>query len=106
MCPRLVYSEGFLFCSNCVKHFKAEDCPIHHSATQKFPICPECPGVWRMRTGPHNKRWYVYYQKVIKPNFEKNKDVIVKYKWDHPRRVVGKRKKNRQARAANNNKKE
>lgn len=84
--PRLNYALGYLYCSKCKKHFKQEECPLYQSITQKYPICPTCPEKWRLRKRPHNKRWFVYYNRVTKPQFEKDKEIIVKYKWDHPRK--------------------
>ena len=84
--PRHIYANGYLYCSRCNEHFLEKSCPLHQSKVQKYPTCPECrPIISRMRKKPHNKRWFVYYQNVIKPNFDRDKDVIIKYKWDHPR---------------------
>lgn len=78
--PQFQYKNGYLYCKNCGKHFKEEICPIHESKVQKYRICPSCPQKYKMRRKAHNKSSHEYYLRVIKPQLQQEKDIIIKWK--------------------------
>ena len=77
---RFQYKEGFLFCTQCGKQYKKEDCPFIQSKVQRYQICPVCPQKYKLRAKPHNKNSTKYYHEVIKPQLTKDRDIVIKWK--------------------------
>jgi hypothetical protein len=77
---RFRYQEGYLFCCHCDKQYKIEECPYVESKTHRYRTCPECPYKLKLRTKPHNKNSTKYYYEVIKPQLQKDRETIVKWK--------------------------
>lgn len=77
---RFRYKEGFLFCNSCGKQYKIEECPDYQSKIQKWKVCPKCPQKYKLRSKPHNKNSTIYYRNVIKPQLDKDREIIVKWK--------------------------
>jgi hypothetical protein len=84
--PRFQYNKGFLFCRQCMTAFKEEDCPYYQAKVQKYKVCPSCPQKYKMRRKAHNKNSHEYYERVARPKFMAEKEIIIKWKWNNSRK--------------------
>ena len=81
--PRFRYREGYLFCKTCCKQYKEEECPWYESpgkSGMKYRICPTKEHNYHLRKNAHNKDSYKYYERVMKPKLQKDREVIILWK--------------------------
>ena len=74
------YNNGYLFCKQCGKHYPGDICPYYQAKVQLYQVCPNCPTKYKLRRKAHNKSSHEYYLRVIKPQLQQEKDIIIKWK--------------------------